>query len=246
MTNWYENDEFWQDLAPFFFDEERLQATIKEVEDIISLLKLNSGFRILDMCCGVGRHTLEFARRGYSVTGVDRTEFYLKQVKKHAGQLNLNIELVQEDMRRYIRHDTFDAALLMFSSLGYFVNPDDDRKVLTNIYQSLKNNGVLIIDQMGREIVQRKFQPRDWHERKGSFWLEERTVDVQWKFIRNRWILLKENQVKEYSFSLRLYSEDDLKNMLNAVGFNTIRIYGNLSGKPYDDAATRLIVIAGK
>ena len=70
MTVWHEQDVFWQTVP--LFDQERLEAAPQEVDATISMLGIESPAEVLDLCCGVGRHSLEFARRGYRVTGVDR------------------------------------------------------------------------------------------------------------------------------------------------------------------------------
>jgi SAM-dependent methyltransferase len=77
MAAWYENDDFWETWAPYLFSQARLRNASGEVDQIIELLQLAPDASLLDFCCGVGRHCLEFARRGYAVTGVDRTRAYL-------------------------------------------------------------------------------------------------------------------------------------------------------------------------
>ena len=74
---WYEDESFWRTFAPTMFNQERLDATAAEIDQIIQFANLESGAKILDLCCGMGRHSLELARRGYSVVGVDLTEEYL-------------------------------------------------------------------------------------------------------------------------------------------------------------------------
>ena len=55
---WYEQDEFWKTFSPFLFNSERMQTAVQEVEQIVSLLKLEPGESICDLCCGPGRHSL--------------------------------------------------------------------------------------------------------------------------------------------------------------------------------------------
>ena len=76
---WREEDSFWEIAGPVLFTEQRWEYAPREVGAMVSLLGLSPGARVLDMCCGVGRHSLEFARRGFRVTGVDRTGTYLDE-----------------------------------------------------------------------------------------------------------------------------------------------------------------------
>ena len=93
---WYDQDEFWAATAPVLFHQRRWDKAPEEIDCVISLLGMAPGSRILDLCCGPGRHSLELARRGYKVTGVDRTTLYLEEANARAKKENLEIEFVNE------------------------------------------------------------------------------------------------------------------------------------------------------
>jgi SAM-dependent methyltransferase len=181
MNNWFENDEFWRAFSPVLFDQSRREAASQEVGSILDLVGGLTGMTVLDMPCGPGRHALELARRGFSVTGVDRTEVYLDEARQNAREAGLNLELVASDMRRFTRPDTYNLALNLFSSLGYFEDPDDDRCLLENFYRSLTDDGVLVIDTMSKEIVAREFEERSVYRIASDlFWVEERKIRPGW------------------------------------------------------------------
>ena len=74
MSVWFEDDTFWECVEGFLFSQFRsIEITVREAEQILTLLHPSQGAAMLDLCCGPGRHSLEFARRGFQVTGVDRT-----------------------------------------------------------------------------------------------------------------------------------------------------------------------------
>ena len=245
-TRWYECDEFWREMKPFLFSLERWESTSEQVNQIISLLSIRSDDRILDLCCGPGRHSLELASRGFNVTGVDRTSLYLKEAREKAKSIGVRVEFVQEDMRKFYRPDSFDVALNMFSSFGYFENHSDDRKVLLNIYQSLKEGGKLLIEIMGKEVLARIFRNKEWSEVDGMFFLQESKVNKDWTKVENRWIAIKGKKQKEFRFSLRIYSGTELSNFLLDSGFSSVEIFGDLDGSPYNNEARRLIAVACK
>ncbi len=245
-TPWYECDEFWRELKPFLFSLERWESTSEQVTQIIALLAIKGDDKILDLCCGPGRHSLELAARGFNVTGVDRTSSYLKEASEKAKSMGVEVEFTQEDMRKFCRPDSFDVALNMFSSFGYFEGPADDRNVLLNIYQSLKEGGKLLIEMMGKEILARDFLKRDWVEENGIILLEEREISCDWTRIDNRWIVIKGNKRKEFRFSLHLYSGAELTQLLSDSGFSSVEIFGDLLGSPYNNEAKRLVAIACK
>lgn len=244
--NWYENDEFWQTWGPLMFSSQRMANTPAEVNKILSLVAIPQQSCILDLCCGVGRHSLELARRGFRVTGVDRTPVYLTQAEQQAKQEGLDVEFIREDMRNFCRPNSFDLVINLFTSFGYFEDQDDDRKVARNILGSLKHGGVLLMDMSGKEIIAREFRERDWHEVDGVYWLEERKLVGNWDRVWNRWIMFKDGQRFEGIVCPRLYSAAELSSLLHEAGFKMMNVYGGFDGSPYDNQAKRLVTVACK
>ena len=91
MSAWYDDDRFWQEAAPLLFRQARWEAAEEEVDQLLELLELPEGAAVLDMACGPGRHALELARRGFRVTGVDRTQIYLNEAARGAEEAGLKI-----------------------------------------------------------------------------------------------------------------------------------------------------------
>jgi SAM-dependent methyltransferase len=228
------------------FSERRWADAPAEVDSILKLLRPEPRGAILDLCCGPGRHSLELARQGFSVVGVDRTSLYISEAKKRAKAEKLKVEFVRQDMRRFRRPGAFDAAINMFTAFGYFKDPQDDRRVLLNVHRSLKPGGMLLMDLLGKEILARVFRQRDWHEENGVMFLEERKLSQAWSWIDSRWIMIKGARRKEFAVSHRLYSAKELTDLLQACGFESVNVFGDLNGADYDQNARRLIVIAKK
>ncbi len=216
---WHEQDSFWETFAHVIFSNKVILAAPQEVEQLMNLLKLQQDSIICDLCCGVGRHSLELARRGFKVTGVDRTMSYLQEAKKKADAEGLEIQFIHEDIRDFYQPDSFDAVLNLYTSFGYFEERADERTTLENIYKSLKSNGKLIMELMGKEVLARIFQERDWREEEGIILLEERKVDENWHFIESRWILIKDGKRYERKFYPRLYSAVELCELMSSCGF---------------------------
>ncbi len=143
---WHSQDAFWEFIEPILFNQQRLSSTQEEVDKIEKLLHIERSAKILDLCCGIGRHSLEFSQRAYDVTGVDRTPAYIEKAKLEAEKLNLNTTFVLGDMREYCASNSFDVIINLFGSFGYFENPDDDQKVVKNMYTSLRPGGQFLIE----------------------------------------------------------------------------------------------------
>jgi SAM-dependent methyltransferase len=244
--SWYEQDGFWKTFAPVLFNSERMLSAGQEVEQIVSLLKLQPGVSICDLCCGLGRHSLELARRGFKVTGVDRTTSYLQEAKKKADAEGLDIQFIHDDMRDFCQPNAFDALINVFTSFGYFEAAADDKRVLENVYESLKEDGKFLIDIMAKEVLARIFQEKRWFEEDGAIILEEAKLSEDWSSVESRWIIIRDGSRDEFRFSLRLYSAAQLSELLKSCGFSKVEIYGDLSGSPYDQTAKRLVVVAHK
>lgn len=243
---WHENDDLWEFQEIFMLSPRILDAAPAEAENALKLLDAPPGSPLLDLCCGHGRHTIEFARRGYRLTGVDRNIRYLDYARRRAADQHLDIEFVQDDMRTFRRPESFDGVTSLLTSFGYFDNPDDDRRVLENIHGSLKPGGRMLMEVGGKEVLARIFQKRDWDEQDGVYQMVEREPIDNWSRLRMRWIFVRDGKISEFYLTLRVYSASELNDLLTSVGFRDVRIYGGLNGSPYDQTARRLVALAVK
>ncbi len=244
---WHEDDSFWETWGPIMFTPQRITNAADEVGKVVDLLGIKPGAKVLDLGCGIGRHSLELARRGFQVTGLDRTQSYLQKAGKQADEERLNVEFVHDDMRVFSRPGSFDSVLSMFTSFSYFEDPEDDRRVVTNVFESLKTGGACIIETHGKETLAKIFLERNWSEDEdGVIVLEERKVSQNWSWMENRWIMLKGNKRIESELSHRLYAGTEMAALLTGCGFSREDIYGDLDGNPYDQTAKRLIAVGYK
>ena len=244
MKAWHEDDAFWEAFGPIMFTEELRAAAPADVDAILELVDLPPGASILDLGCGVGRHALELARRGYQVTGVDRTAAYLAEAQKRAREEGLPGAFLTADMREFVRPAAFDVVLSLYTSFGYFEDAADNKKVLVNVAHSLKPEGRFVLQLMGKEVLARIFQARNWREQDGTYFLQERTLSDNWGRMQNRWILIRDGTVQETNVSHWIYSAAELASLLTSSGFARVDIYGDLEGASYDQAARQLVAVA--
>jgi SAM-dependent methyltransferase len=248
MNEWYNDDSFWITWAPYLFSADRVTRTQQDVSNVIELLTLQAGARILDLCCGTGRHALELSRRGYAVTGIDRTDSYLQSARALARNEHLKVDFLRADARALDIRNRFDAAISMFTSFSYYSDPRDDLRVASGLYKALKPGGGLVVETEGKEVIARDFREREWfwHE-DGTIGLHERAVRGGWDSIESRWILLRDGAVAwEGTISHRLYSGVELRDVLGRAAFSKVEVYGSLAGDPYDHRAQGLVAVATK
>ncbi len=243
---WFKNQSFWEDFRSILFHGERVERTYSQVQKIVEILDLRRRDRVLDLCCGIGRHSLELARRGYHVTGGDLTKTYIEEARSKAKEERLDIEFIREDMMDFKREETYHAALSIFSSFGYFKKEEDNLKVIDNVYSSLEPGGKFLVDVIGKEVLARIYTKKNWEKMDEGYFLEERIIKNDWGLLENRWILIKDDGVKKGSFYTQLYSARELQNILEKAGFVDIEVYGDLDRSRYDENASRLIVVGRK
>ena len=261
---WFNDDDFWRLYSPIIFDDKHW-AEVPEVADGVTRLAGLSLYgektvahspRALDICCGMGRITLELARRGFAATWVDITAPLLEPAQDDASYENLEIEYLLADVRSFIRPGFFDTAVNLYISFGYFEDPADDLLVARNVFESLKPGGSFIIETLGKEIAVRDFTRGEWFERAGYTVLTEYEVVDSWAGLKNRWILIGNSSPGEKAavtppriektFTQRLYAATELRSLLFQAGFSTVEIYGAWDERPYDQNAQALIAVGRK
>jgi SAM-dependent methyltransferase len=246
MGEWFEEESFWSEMYPYLFPEERFQLAEEQIEKVLALVDYQGG-DVLDLCCGPGRHSLALVKRGIRVTAVDRSEFLLSKAKAEAARLNLELDFVLNDMRQFVRSDSYSLILNMFTSFGYFDNRDDDLTVLRNAYQSLKPGGAMLIDILGKEVLSRKYQPTSSTQgADGTLLIERHEIFEDWTRCRNEWILVKGTTAKSFHFQTRLYSGQEMKDIMARAGFEQVTVFGDLDGSEYGIDSSRLISIGRK
>ena len=243
-AEWFEDETFWNTFAPLIFDENRWAETSAVVDSVERLAGTRPGNSVLDACCGPGRHSLEFACRGYRVTGVDITSSYLEAARESARAEGVEIEFLHDDLRRFVRPDAFDLCVNLYNSFGYFADPAQEERMMGNIFRSLRPGGRLVLEMVGKETAVRDFTEGEWFERDGWTILTEFSVVGAWEGLKNRWILIRGAERIDRSFVQRLYSGSEMRNLLARAGFAKIRILGSLDGAPYDQKAQNLVAVA--
>ena len=150
-------------------------------------------------------------------------------------------------MRRFVRSASYDLVLNMFTSFGYFDDKDEDLRVLSNIYKSLRPGGVLVMDLMSKEWLAKVFAATSSEVHPdGTLLVQRREIFDDWTRIRNEWLLIRDEQVRSFKFHHTLYSGQELKDRLLRVGFSNTQLYGDLAGSAYGTSSKRLIALAHK
>jgi SAM-dependent methyltransferase len=244
--DWFDDDAFWETFGSYIYSDERLRTAPEDVDRILALAG-TSPRDVLDLCCGTGRHAVAFASRGCRVTGVDRTRFALDQARAHAAASGVGVEFVQCDMREFRRPVSFDLALNLFTSFGYFDAADDDLRVLRHVHEALRPGGALVIDVIGKEILARVFQEtRSAIAPDGTLIVWRTAVADEWTRVKGEWHAVRGGTARVFHVEHWIYSAGELRALLREAGFGGVRVVGDLDGREYDTSAVRLVAVARK
>jgi SAM-dependent methyltransferase len=243
---WFEDETYWTATYPFMFSQDRFTIAAESVPKILALSGCRDG-RLLDLCCGPGRHSVPLAKIGFKVTGVDRSRFLLDKARQYALNEGAEIEWLESDMRTFVRPDTFNLALSMFSSFGYFEDMEENRRVLRNVHESLTTNGVFLMDLFGKETLARQYQPTHSEVlRNGDLLVQRIEISDSWTKTNSEWIITTEEKIQRFRLRLWCFSGQELKDLLSNAGFSQVSLYGDLEGTEYGPQAARLVAVARK
>jgi len=244
MTGWYDDDDLWTRARESMFPAASWEAAPAEVGAVFALTgrRPRPALDVLDLPCGPGRHTVCLARAGHRVVAVDRTAAYLDELRVRELP---TVEVVQADMREFVRPAAFDLALNLFNSIGFFPDLDDDRRVFANARRSLRRGGHFVVDVMGREVLARIFEPRRSQTLPdGTLLVSESRVTDSWRWMEGSWSYSRDGEVVTKTYGHRIWAGSELERELFDAGFADVQLFGGFDGSDYDHRATRLVVVA--
>lgn len=207
--------------------------TQREVDFLIRAAGLEPNDRVLDLCCGQGRHCLELARRGFQcVTGIDRSRYLIRLGRRRAKAARLSVAFHEGDARRFrLPADSFHCVAILGNSFGYFEREEDDRAVLEAVKRVLRSGGTLAMDLVDGDWMRTHFEPRSWE------WIDqnhlvcrERSLSADRTRLISREVVVhcERGVIVDQFYAERLYSRQHVTDLLEQVGFHSIRDHGSL------------------
>jgi SAM-dependent methyltransferase len=144
VKQWYES--FFENYGRKYDKEVFVQGTIGECDFIEKEIGGNKSIRILDVGCGTGRHAIELAKRGYSVTGVDLSDSMLQRAMEKAREEEVSVDFLKADARELPFSNEFDLVIMLCEGAFPLMETDEmNYQILMNAERALKNGGKLIL-----------------------------------------------------------------------------------------------------
>jgi ubiquinone/menaquinone biosynthesis C-methylase UbiE len=217
---------------------------------ILAELRLPENARVLDLCCGAGRHTralLTISPTPLKVLALDLSADLLQCAAMLAPH-DPRICYVRGDMRAPpLRAESLDGALNIFTSFGYFDTDGEHSSVLDGVARALKPGARFFMDFFNPAPVIAGLPARTEKRIGGVTVVEERTYDARLKRVCKRIEETGPNTKRVLHESVRAYSSRELENLLAQAGFEIVSRYGDFARAPFDPAASpRCILVARK
>jgi len=232
----------------------------KDAKKLLKLLfgniKLAKGASVLDLACGNGRHSILFARKGYKTTGLDLSEFLIKQAEKKLtneySRFKSNLKFEIKDMRDIKHSGEFDLIVNLFTSFGYFKAAKDNEKVIKGISRALKPNGFFFFDFLNSSYLEKNLVPFDIKKFDNKSAIQIRTI--KGGFVTKEIYILSGRkphhyypEIYHFTERIRLLPFKDLKAMFEKHNLKIIKTFGDYKGAKFNKTKSRrLIIIAQK
>lgn len=212
------------------------------VDVLVSHLQLPKGSKVLDLACGKGRHSLHLFKHGFQVIGIDLSEESIAEARLNEQE---GLEFFEHDMRSLYWTDYFDLVVNLFTSFGYFHSKTDDQQTISSIADSLKPNGLFVLDFMNSVKVIGNL-----------ITYEEKTIDdIRFEITRGveKGVIVKRIHVVDGEVELDFEEQvdalklSDFESYFTAAGLELLSTFGDYHLNPFEpEISDRLILVAKK
>lgn len=235
--NWFQS---WFD-TPYYhilYKQRNHKEAQRFMKNLIVHLNIKKNHTILDLACGMGRHSIYLNSLGFDVTGVDLSK---KSILEASKNKNTRLKFMIHDMRSPLENK-YDVILNMFTSFGYFDSINDNFKVLKTIKNSLNKEGFGVIDFMNSNYVINHLVPQNNVEIDGL------QFDIKRNFkdgIITKTISVTDgDKTSKYEERVRAFSKQDFLDMISKANLSFVDCFGNYDLEPFEaQASDRLILI---
>ncbi len=236
-SSWYAS---WFDTSYYhtlYKDRDYEEAQLL-IDNLSEYLNLPEGAKVLDLACGRGRHAVYLSSLGYDVTGVDLSTNSIQYAKKNEKEL-LHFHI--HDMREPLEQK-YDAIFNLFTSFGYFSDPNDNAKTLKAIQNSLTETGFAVLDFMNVNKVISNLIAEEVKTVDGIDFQIKRKYENG--FIIKDISFLADGKQHQYTEHVRALNLEDFEKMMEEAGIYLLDVFGDYKlHKFHKQESDRLIMI---
>jgi SAM-dependent methyltransferase len=214
--------------------------TVADVDFLEKTFDVKPGGRLLDVPCGNGRHSIELARRGYRVTGIDLSDAFLA-----AARTELDADWRKGDMRELeVEPSAFDGAFCFGNSFGY-LDHTGVAAFLSALARALKPGAKLVIETgMTAESILPTLVQKRWYRFGDLMILSENRYDPWESCLHIDYTFVRGSVFETRPTAHYVFTSAELRRMLEAAGFETLSFHAGMADEPYQLGSPRLVIIA--
>lgn len=239
-VNWFTSA--FDDLYPVLYGHRSIDAAKPEADFAANVLSINAHTRLLDLCCGTGRHLFHLNKYTVQLFGLDYSADLLEKSHKTVGG---EACLVRADMRNIPFLKCFDVIVNFFTSFGYFLDMAENITVLHRIQSALKPGGLLFMDHINAASIRNTLVPYSQRTMSGFSVEENRWIDDDTQRVnKHTRITNSEGRVQEIKESVRLFTIQEISDYMSDAGLSIRLLFGDYTGAPLTDESPRMILVA--
>lgn len=241
--------DFFSHGSPFLrhplLTEER---TRQEVDFLVDALPLPPGARVLDVGCGFGRHSVELARRGHPVLGIDPAAAMIEAAEQRASEAGLEVEFQQVAAEDFAAPLPYDAAVCLFTTLGQVApsSNDDNRGLLAAVAASLKDGGRFAIELPQKQPALDALKPADRFGSDTSYAQVDRAYDAHTGIVTEQFLIVSPQESRTYNLRYRLFTQQDVERFVAAAGLQILKRYDGYTCAHLTDHSPFMLLICAK
>ena len=205
MAHWTE--DLFQNYPDLFLKmlEKRIDDAKCEVDLLLRYLS-EQGFKpqyILDLNCGIGRHSIELGRKGINVLGTDLSPRYIEIAKERAkiegveGKVCFKIADMRRIASTLLEEEPFDGIVSLDTSFGFY-DDETNADILRQCADLVRPSGFFVLEIVNRDWIVPNFQERGFSRYEGVILLEDREFDVKTSRMRSTWTYLVQRNNKHF------------------------------------------------
>lgn len=222
------------------------ERTSREIDFILEQLELPPAARLLDVGCGFGRHSLELAGRGFAVTAIDPAAAMIAAARERAAAAGVSIDFQQIAAESMAIGEKFEAAICLFTTLGQITTDGDNSALVERVYTALKPGGAFVVEVPQRDTAVSQLKPSDKFGEGERYTAVSRRYDAASRVVTETFELVSPGKKRTYWLQYRLYSRDELKQLLAAAGFTVTAMFGDYAGTPLSTDSPTMVMIGRK
>jgi SAM-dependent methyltransferase len=245
MIDWWKNFfhgvalDFWRAVV----SDEQTRA---EADFIQKQLQLSAGAKVLDVPCGNGRLSIELARRGFQVTGVDIASEFIAEAKMNSGEGDVPLDLHEREMRDLPWTGEFAGAFCFGNSFGY-LDDQGNADFLKAVWKSLQSGARFVIDSGAiAECLLPVFQEHRSFEFGGINLVADSIYDHAQGRMFTEYSFTRDGRTEKRPSSQRVYTYHELTMLLREAGLEPVAAYASLTEDAFKLGAQRLLLVSEK